>query len=300
MALSLNVFNVPPEQLGQLARHAESLGFERMWFGDHLIAPLSARSRHPRSDAATARVLYERTPLNDLMVLFAHLGAQTKRIELATGVLILPLRQPVTLARAVATAQLLTRGRIVLGIGAGWLREEFDVVGVPFEGRGRRMEEMIEIMQALWTGERVHHEGDIWRFEDVQLWPPPDPAIPLVLGGVSPVALARAAQRAEGWYSPSNVTLEEVLRCREVIEGHRHRLGAERPFRYHVRLPAGEEASAIERYRPEGFTDLVVPMTDVWRRSQGLTAEERCSQLSEVAASIGMVASGEEGQPRTE
>jgi probable F420-dependent oxidoreductase len=290
MGVSINVFNVPLDELAPLARHAERCGFERIFFGDHLIAPLNARSRHPRSDPQNAKVLYPNTPLTDPLVTFGHLSAMTERIGFATGIYILPLRDPVATARAAATVQTLSGGRLTFGIGAGWLREEFDVVGVPFQTRGRRLDEMIELMKALWTGEVVDHHGSVWDFESVQLWPPPRPAIPLVFGGTSPAALRRAARHGDGWFSPTNSTLAELLVVRDELERMRVAAGtADRPFTYHVRVEGDHGADNVAKYREEGFGDLVLATSRIWRsRDVEFSLAEKLRMLTERATALSL------------
>lgn len=292
MGVSVNIFNVPLGEIGPMVRHAEECGFERVWFGDHLVAPVEQKTEHPRSDAATAKVLYDETPLSDLLVTFGHLGGITSTIGFATGIYILPLRHPITTARAVVTAQVLSGGRVTFGVGAGWLREEFDVMGVPFEERGRRLDEMVEIMRALWTGDVVSHDGKTWSFDDVQLWPPAEPAIPLVFGGTSRAALRRTARLGDGWYSPSNYQLEDVLRARDEVEAFRVQQGTDgRPFTYHVRVEGEQTPENIARYRAEGFDSLVLPMTAQWRRQDVTwTTEARLELLTDRAFMAGLIA----------
>lgn len=292
MGVSVNIFNVPLGEIGPMVRHAEECGFERVWFGDHLITPVQQNSEHPRSDASTAKVLYEQTPLSDLLVTFGYLGGFTNVIGFATGIYILPLRHPVITARAVLTAQALSGGRVTFGVGAGWLREEFDVMGVPFGERGRRLDEMVEIMRALWTGEVVSHAGTTWSFDEVQLWPPAEPAVPLVFGGTSRAALMRTARLGDGWYSPSGFLLGDVLRARDEIEAFRVQHGTDgKPFTYHVRVEGDQTQANIARYQAEGFDSLVLPMTAQWRRQDlDWTTEARLELLSDRAAMAGLTA----------
>jgi probable F420-dependent oxidoreductase len=288
MGISINVFNVPLAELGPLAQHAEKCGFERILFGDHLIAPMNATSLHPRSDPANAKVLYENTPLTDLLVTFGYLSALTDRIGFATGVYILPVREPVATARAAATVQLISGGRFTFGVGAGWMREEFDIVNIPFETRGKRFDEMIELMKALWTGDVVDHHGTFWDFEQVQLWPPPEPPIPLIFGGTSVAALRRAARHGDGWFSPTNHTMDELLATRDELERIRVEAGTvARPFTYYVRVEGAHDMANVERYRREGFEDLVLATSREWRRrDEAFTLDDKLEMLSRRAHAL--------------
>ena len=152
----------------------------------------------------------------DVWVNAAHLAAHTTTLKIGSGVLVLPLRSPFVTARAVASAQLLSGGRILLGVGTGWLREEFDAVGEDFDGRGRRTDEAIGILRRLWSGEVVEHDGESYSFGPVQFVPAVDPP-PVVVGGTSKPALRRAARLGDGWYGPS-VPLEQSVAARDAID----------------------------------------------------------------------------------
>jgi probable F420-dependent oxidoreductase len=266
MGISISVFAVDPRDISPLCQYAESLGFEGAWFGEHLLAPLKAKSRHPRSTPETAQVLYEGTPLIDLPTTFAHVAASTTTLWVGAGVLVLPLRDPVSVARAFSNAHILAGGRMKFGVAAGWLKEEFDFVGVPFEERGARFNEAVELIQALWTGEIVTHHGRFWRLEDVQLWPPPETRVPWVFGGTSDPALRRAARWGDGWICPAKLLLDDVNRVRERLEQLRQDVGRSHlPFDYHVRLEGPQTREMLERYQAAGYEHLSLPTADAWR-----------------------------------
>jgi probable F420-dependent oxidoreductase len=142
------------------------------------------------------------TPLLDPAVALAHVAGSTSTIRLATGIVILPQRNPVVLAKELASLDVLSGGRLVFGLGAGYIPAEFAAVGVPFEERGARTDEAIEVLRTLWTQEKPRFEGRFFRFADVDAHPRPlqRPHPPIVVGGMSGPALRRAVRQGDGWY----------------------------------------------------------------------------------------------------
>jgi len=278
---SLTAFGFEPEEYAPLAVHAEHEGFDTLWLGDHVISPVGYASDYPYSATGGHGHAVE-TPIVDVWVAIGHLAALTTRLRLATGVLVAPLRNPFFTARAAASAQALSNGRVLLGLGAGWLREEFDAVGVPFTKRGRRLEETVSVLRKLWTGQVVQHDGDLIRFGEVQFVPRPAPSIPIMLGGLSPAALQRTARCADGWYGPV-CSLNESIAARKVITSARTALGRTTPFSFHVRLTTPVEREDIVRYLEAGFDQLVVTGAKLAPRdapiAEKLSALSRCAQI---------------------
>jgi probable F420-dependent oxidoreductase len=187
-----------PEQLVDVARFAEEAGFHGVLLSDHLFFPGRLASRYPYSDDGKPG-FDGRTPFPDPWATISAMAAVTTRLHFATMVYILPLRHPVEVAKTVGTAQVLSGGRVALGVGAGWIREEFEALGVDFATRGRRLDEMLEVMRALWSGEMVEHRGEHFDLGPMQMSPAPAAPVPVFVGGVSKVALRRAARLGEGW-----------------------------------------------------------------------------------------------------
>ncbi len=189
-----------PLELPELARAAEGAGFEAVILSDHLVYPAVLRTPYPYTQDGRPR-WEPSTPWPDPFVAIGALSAVTERLRFVTGIYVLPLRHPVLAAKAIGTAAVMSRNRVVLGVGAGWMREEFELVEQPFEGRGRRMEEAIEILRKLWRGGAVAHEGRYHRFEAAEMSPVPDRPVPIWGGGLSEPALRRAACLCDGWLS---------------------------------------------------------------------------------------------------
>jgi probable F420-dependent oxidoreductase len=191
---------IEPERACALARSAEEAGFESIWTVDHVVVPSGYRSTYPY-DPSGRLPSGEDAPFPDPLIWLAYVARETSTIRLATGILILPQRNPLILAKELATLDHLSSGRVTLGVGIGWLQEEFDALGVPFENRGQRTEEAIAAMRALWSQERASFDGATVGFRDVYLRPqPPGGAIPIHIGGHSEVAAQRAGRIGDGFF----------------------------------------------------------------------------------------------------
>jgi probable F420-dependent oxidoreductase len=182
-----------PGTAAKVARAAEAAGFESVWTGEHVVLP---DPQVPPSPAPP------RHPMLDPAVALAFLAAHTERMRLATGIVILPQRNPVVLAKELASVDVVSRGRLIFGLGAGYLKPEFDAVGARFEDRGARTDEYIDALRALWTEEKPSFAGRTLRFAGVDAHPRPvqKPHPPIVVGGTSPAALRRAVTKGNGWY----------------------------------------------------------------------------------------------------
>lgn len=171
-----------------LARRAEALGFDSVWVGDHIIYPpqFAERFGHDFYEAVTT---------------LAYVAASTSRIRIGTAVLVLPYRNPLLLAKQLATIDVLSGGRLTVGVGAGWMAEEYAALGAPFAERGAATDEYLEIIRTLWTEERPKFSGKFFQFPEVLSTPRPSqrPNPPIWIGGNSPRALRRAAELGDGW-----------------------------------------------------------------------------------------------------
>ena len=286
LRFSINLFGTPVKDMVRLVPRADKLGFEAVWLGEHLVRPTRFQSHYPYSPTGSAQEVWpSETPLSDPWVALGHLAAMTAKIRLATGVYVLPLRNPFVTARAVATLHAVSGGRAVLGIGAGWNREEFAIVGEDFERRGARMDEIIRILRRLWAGEAFSHSGDFYRFAEVRLGPAQDPPIPIVMGGHAPPALRRAGRLGDGWYSTATGTLAEMVEFRRRIEQARADAGrTSQPFAYYIRMNGDLDARNAGRYRDEGFEHLTLPTNRLWRGAASV--EDKLDTLDRLARDL--------------
>ena len=190
------------EEVVGLARLAEDSGFESVWTFEHVVVPLEYESKYPY-DASGKMGASPETPFVDPLIALTAVAAATKTIRLGTGVNILPQANPLFLAKQAASLDALSGGRLLLGLGIGWLREEFDAMGVPFERRGARFDDYVEAMRKVWSGDVVEHDSDFVQWSGFKSYPRPvqDP-LPVIIGGSKGKVLERIARRGNGWYVP--------------------------------------------------------------------------------------------------
>lgn len=200
MKFGLNVMMVRPDALAVTARAADEMGFDCLWVPDHLVFGEDIKDRYPYNENGRAP-FSTATPFMEPLATLAYVAAVTERIKLGTAIYILPLRNPVVTAKVAATVDVLSKGRLVFGIGVGWMEEEFTTAGEEFHTRGARTDESIHVMKALWTEDEAEYNGRYYTFGPVRLEPKPvqSPHPPIVIGGETEPALRRAARLGDGW-----------------------------------------------------------------------------------------------------
>lgn len=245
MRFGLPLYGLSPRHQPEAARAAEANGFESVWVPEHLVLPAEIPPTYLY--AADGRPPIEpRTPMYDPWVLLAAVAAATERIRLATNVYVLPLRHPIVTARSVVTLDRVSGGRVTLGVGVGWLEEEFGVVGESFRDRGSRTDEIIPLLRRLWSEETVAHHGRHYGFGPVAFEPKPVQrrwgvrGIPVEIGGTSKAALRRAGRLGDGWIEIGARDLDDVARMLAVVRAARAEAGREdEPFEVTCSVPAG-------------------------------------------------------------
>ena len=208
-----------------VASTADRCGFATLWVGEHVISAETSASRYPYSASGRIAVPAE-AAWNDPMITLSFAAAASTTIKLATGILLLPEHNPAIIAKQAATLDQLSHGRLVLGVGIGWSREEFDALGIPFAGRAQRTEEYIAAMRALWRDDVASFHGEFVDFDSVRVNPRPSNGlhVPIIHGGNSDSALRRVAAYGDGWYGFNLGSVHDVLDrmtflrtcCREV------------------------------------------------------------------------------------
>ncbi|MBI3326607.1 MAG: TIGR03619 family F420-dependent LLM class oxidoreductase [Nitrospinae bacterium] len=191
-----------PDALATIARRGEELGYQLLLFGDHIVVPRTIASPYPYTENGEFPGSTSGVAMEQLTVL-AFLAGQTKAIRLVTSVIIVPHRNPLVAAKVLATLDVLSKGRVVVGVGVGWMREEFEALGLPpFAERGAVTDEYIRAFKELWTSDNPSFEGKYCRFSNISFLPKPvqKPHPPIWVGGESQRALRRTAQLANGWY----------------------------------------------------------------------------------------------------
>ena len=270
MEFGLHLPHVGPlatrEGITAFAQLAEELGFDALWVSDHIVVPRSLDSRYPYSRDGSFPVSPD-VPLMEPLATLLFAAAITERVKLGTTVLVIPMRNPIVTAKQLASLDVLSNGRLILGVGAGWMEEEFKMLGVPFERRGARTNEYIRLIKALWTEENPSFEGKFWQIKDVGFSPKPlqKPHPPIWTGGHSAPALRRAGRLSDGWHAVgvSPDTLREQFQevQRHAKEAGRDPASLTLSVRPRVRLD--DPAKTIEllrSYREVGVSHVVLEM----------------------------------------
>lgn len=196
-----------PSHYVPLARAADEHGFDYVAISDHVVHPATIRSPYPYTEDGSLR-WDEHNPWPDPWVAIGAMAGATERVRFVTNIYVLAMRNPFVSAKAIGTAAVLSGNRVSVGIGVGWMKEEFELLGQDFHTRGKRTDELVEVLRKLWTGERVEHHGRFYEFEPLRMTPAPSQSVPLLFGGLSEPALRRTARLGEGWVSDLHTIAE--------------------------------------------------------------------------------------------
>ena len=245
------------EQLLGVVKICEEVGFDGVMISDHLLHFEELQSRYPYSADGKPPSFSAATVWPECWSVIAAMAAVTKRIHFATNVYILPLRNPIEVAKAVSSVASFCGGRVMLGTGAGWMKEEFDVLGVDFQTRGKRFDECIQVLRKLWSGKMVEHHGRFFDFPRVLMCPVPRNPIPIYIGGMSAAALSRAARLGDGWIGAGQ-TPEQALETVKRLGQMRADAGRSRqPFEVITPLTVPAEVDTLKRLRDAGVGGTV-------------------------------------------
>jgi probable F420-dependent oxidoreductase len=245
----------------EVCRRASAAGFESLWGGEHVIMPTSIESPYPYTEDGKIPAEPE-TPIPDPLIWLAFAAAAAPGLRLGTCILIVPQRNPLILAKELATLDRLSGGRVELGLGVGWMKEEFDALGVPWERRGARNDEYIEAMRALWAGPHAEYHGEFVDFAPATCSPRPiQERIPVLVGGDSEAAISRAVRLADGYFPGEG----DIDRLAALIE--RLRVAAEKagrdPSDIEVNAMFGAQmadpVAGVEQMREVGVGRIMVP-----------------------------------------
>jgi probable F420-dependent oxidoreductase len=268
---------VKPDVAAALASIAEENGFESLWTVEHVVVPSDYRSTYPYSPSGRMPGA-EDSPIPDPLIWLTWVAATTRTIRLATGILILPQRNPVILAKELATLDLLSGGRVTLGVGVGWLREEFEALGVPFEDRGARTDEHIEILRSLWREEETSWDGRFVHLDRVKSFPKPLQAqgIPIAVGGHTEAAARRAGRLGDEFF-PAPPGADELRHLIEVMHEAAREAGRD-PYSIEVTAGGALDVDGIRRLADLGVSRVVIPnlggTPERWKESLGSFSEK--------------------------
>jgi len=262
--IPVNVGVQSVESMVALAELAEERGIESLWTFEHVIVPVDYTSKYPYSADGKMGVTPE-TNFVDPLIALAAIAARTRRIRLATGVNILSQANPLFLAKQAASLDFVSGGRFMLGVGIGWLQEEFEAMGTPFERRGARFDDAIQAMRKAWSGEVVEHDSEFLHWSGFKSHPlPVQKPFPVIIGGSKGKAFERVARYGDGWYAPT-ASVEQLV---PLLKSLSEACGAvdRNPASVEVSamwIPAAEGVDTIPRYEDLGVSRLIVPVPAV-------------------------------------
>ena len=253
------------DTLREFAPRVEALGFDSLWVSDHVVIPRGYESRYPYNPSG--QLGWTELPLLEPLSTLLFVAALTERVQLGTTVLVVPMRNPVLHAKVLATLDVLSGGRLVLGVGSGWMKEEFDALSEPFERRGQRMEEYLEAMISLWTKDDPTYTGELYQVGNIACYPKPlqQPYPPLWIGGNTTPALKRAGRMGQAWHGAGS-SPEQVEAAIPVIREAARNAG---------RDPESIEITVRTGYRM-GDDDRMIPLL---RRYQDLGVSHICIEV---------------------
>jgi probable F420-dependent oxidoreductase len=255
MKFGISVAFSDPAHLGPLASAADRAGFDCVALSDHVVHPKQIRTPYPYTEDGQTRW----PPFTDWLDPWVAIGAMsavTERIRFFTSVFVLPMRNPFLVAKTVNSAAVLSGDRVALGVGAGWMRDEFELMEQSFDGRGARMDEMIDVIRLLGSGGWVEHHGDHYDFDLLEMSPTPAEPIPIYVGGFSPPAMRRAANRGDGWISDLHTTAELAELIPKVQSLRRDSDRSGDPFDVLVTCSDAYEVDGYRRLEDLGATHL--------------------------------------------
>jgi probable F420-dependent oxidoreductase len=242
--------------LTSIAPVADDHGWEAMSFSDHVVHPETISHAYPYTEDGSRR-WGAFTDWPDPWVVIGALAAITKRLRFTTNIFVLPMRNPFFVAKAISTAAIISNNRVTPAFGVGWSADEFALMQQDFKTRGKRTDEMLEIMRLLWTGEMVEYHGEYYQFDRLEMNPAPTERIPFWIGGISAPAMRRAARLADGWVTdlqPSSEIIESIQRIRD----WRKEFGrSDEPFEVMATPNDAWDADGYRRLEDEGVTHIL-------------------------------------------
>lgn len=255
--------------LTKLAPVADETGWDAMSFSDHVVNPEEISTPYPYTEDGTRR-WQSFTDWPDPWVMVGALSTITKRLRFTNNIFVLPMRNPYLMAKAISTAAIVSNYRVTPAIGVGWSKDEFELLQQDFHTRGKRADEMVEIMRLLWTGEMVEYQGKHYQFPRLEMNPAPKEYIPIWVGGISEAAMRRAARLGDGWVTDLQ-TSDEIIECINKVQTYRKEYGrADRPFEVMATPSDAYTVDGYKRLEEHGVTHI---LTQPWPFYHGDTQD---------------------------
>jgi probable F420-dependent oxidoreductase len=271
-----------PEHIISVGKSAEELGLDSLWMGEHVVLFDEMEFPYPGSPDGKLPIP-SGSGLPDTVVTLSFLASHTKNIRFGTGVTLIPQRNPIYTANEFATLDYLTNGRVDLGIGVGWCKEEVEACGFDFHDRGERCDEMLEIFKRVWTEDVVTHKGKHFAFKNMRMDPKPvqNPHIPLIIGGFSPAAMKRCAKYGDGWLG-FGLNTEYSKQAIAGVEAALTAEGRSLDDFEIIITPGSVKPDDIKAYQDMGVDRIVPLLVDPTPEA----AKKRFGQLEELVAAI--------------
>ena len=242
--------------LTKLAPVADTHGWHSMSFSDHVVNPAQINTPYPYTDDGSRR-WQPFTDWPDPWVMVGALSTITKRLRFTNNIFVLPMRNPYLTAKAISTAAIVSQNRVTAAFGVGWSRDEFELMEQDFSTRGKRTDEMLEIMRLLWTGEMVEYQGKYYQFNAMEMNPAPSEPIPVWIGGISDPAMKRAARLGDGWVTDLQ-TSADIIESIDRINSWRREYGRENePFEVMATPSDAWDIDGYKRLQDAGVSHIL-------------------------------------------
>ncbi|MAI79298.1 MAG: LLM class F420-dependent oxidoreductase [Deltaproteobacteria bacterium] len=267
MRITLAESMCDPSQYVPLAQAADQAGYHALTIPDSICYPEFSDSKYPYTPDGNREFL-DGKPFIEPMILAATLAAVTERLCFSTFVVKLPIRNPVLMAKQAMSLAVMSQNRFTFGVGISPWPEDFAITGTPWKGRGRRMDEMIEVIRGLSTGDYYEFHGEFFDIQSIKMSPAPTVPIPILIGGHSDAALRRAARVGDGWMHAGG-DLEELRKMMERLSEFRLEYGREKePFEIHVISMDGYTVEGLKRLADVGVTDVIIGFRNSYEKDE--------------------------------
>jgi len=267
-----------PEQYLPLARAVEEAGFDSFTFPDSICYPKESDTKYPYNDDGS-RDFLEDVPFIESFIAMAAVAAVTSRLRLTTSVVKLPIRQPAIVAKQLSSLAVLSGNRVGLGVGLSPWPEDFSACQIPWEKRGKRMDEMIDIIRGLMSGDYFGYDGEIFQMAPIKLCPVPTEPVPILIGGHADAALKRAARVGDGWIS-ANVDLPTYQGLMDKINAYRVEYGRDKEaFEFQAMTAEAYTPDGIKRLEDMGVHEVIVAFRDVYQKQPDTSLEQKIAEI---------------------
>lgn len=262
----------------ELVQAGEAAGFESAWTVEHTVVPANYESTYPYHDSGKMAGGIDDVAWPDPLIWMSWAAAVTTTMHFATGVLIVPQHNPVITAKQVATLDRLSNGRVMLGVGVGWLKEEFEAIGAPFERRGKRTDEYIAAMRELWTSDSPTFHGEFVNFDNAYCQPQPvQDSIPIIVGGDTPIAARRAGRLGDGYFPARGAPQEVIDIARRTAEEH-----GRDPDALEITTSMPDDPDELVALAARGVSRVLVPVSSIAGLDVAIQSPDDCAAWSDL------------------